>query len=378
MSKDDILNFYKKIQENNNLQKRIIELYKNSKSNNNFIIDKVIPEAKKYGYNIDINNIMQFVYNNTLSDKTLEEIHGGASLKNIAISSITALLISMNPSIIANNQIDLSNNSAFQSLEYFNQVKQPYVGYNGSHDENLRHRGTYLRLADIDKNSLDPEETISFDEYTTSSEEINYRLRNNIYKNDKTNENINNMKKAFNKHKLKIDLTSYRGLTDGMFSFLFNELKLDNKTLDLIYNKDKTINHENMQKYKLYKLLENVTFRDNAFVSTTTNEFFAERWANELCHRNLSETYKKEGNLKAAEEELSKNKIFSNIQGSHLMEINIPKGTEAMFVDTMYVRTNFPRGQNELTIGSNYLYRINKIEPISMGRYKFYVDIIGR
>lgn len=384
MSQNDIITFYENLKKNDNLKRKIMHSYKKSESNKDFIINNVIPIAKEHGYNINIDDIFKFIYDKgLLKDEDLYEISGGGySFQNIAISTLTALLTSITSPIIANDkptQMDINNDtSTYQSLEYFKQVQQPYVGYYGNHKENLRHRGTYLRLADIDKNSLSPEESVAFDEYTTTSSEINYRLRNDISKDDSTESNISIMKDAFSNHKVKIDLTSYRGVTDGMISFLFNEISLNQKTKDLIYNKDKSINHQNLYKYKLYKLLENVTFKDKAFVSTTTNEFFAERWANELCHRDLAEAYKKAGDTKASEAELSKHKIFTNIEGSHIMELSIPKGTEAMFVDTMYLKTNFPRGQNEVTIGSGYLYKIKKVEPISFGRYKFYVDIIGK
>lgn len=261
-------------------------------------------------------------------------------------------------------------------IERFKLVQHSYKGYFGDHSNNINHREEYLRLSEIDKNLLTQDELLAFSRYVTDSTEINASLRQKKYYNDDIDKVISNMKGAFANHQLPSDITVYRGVTDTFIVRVFKSFNLSEEELSKVFNEDGTLNHKSILENDIYLNLEGVVFKDEAFVSTTTNEFFANRWANKLVHKSLANKYVQQGETEKANEICSYKERYNDIEGSHVMSIYVPEGANAMFTDTMYLKENRSRGQNELTLDSGYYYKISKVELLEQGRYKLYIELL--
>lgn len=267
----------------------------------------------------------------------------------------------------------LFNTTTSYSTTDFNDFKEnqtEYEGYYGEHGDG-KHRNKYLDLANKDLNSLNEKEKIAMDEYTNDSGEINTALRNGNYekgKADKTlSDNITNMKAAFAKHNLPDSLTTYRGVDDGMIKYWLGLKGVDKDQASEFMDENGDIDHSQFYSLGAYKLLNGITFSDKAFVSTTTNRFFARRWSNEIVNKRK----------KAKGKKFHGKEIYQDTEGSHLMVMHIPKGTRAMFTDTMFTRTGTSRGQDELTLDAGYSYTVNNVKAIKPGIYEFNTTVHG-
>lgn len=242
----------------------------------------------------------------------------------------------------------------------FKKKQNAYEGYEGNHGDNI-HRNAYLMLAKKDFESLSKSEKVAMNAYTTNSGDINDALRKGEYESGKCDEtllnNITHMKHAFAKHNLPSDITTYRGVNDGMIKYWLGLKGVDKDQAGEFLNANGSINHDKFYQLKIYEKLNGITFQDKAFVSTTTNKPFAKRWTNELVYHKFDD--------------------YNDEVGSHIMVMNIPKGTRAMFSDTMYTQGNRPRGQDELTLDAGYTYTINGITPIKAGVYEFNIMVHG-
>lgn len=242
----------------------------------------------------------------------------------------------------------------------FKKKQNAYEGYEGNHGDNI-HRNAYLMLAKKDFESLSKSEKVAMNAYTTNSGDINDALRKGEYESGKCDEtllnNITHMKHAFAKHNLPSDITTYRGVNDGMIKYWLGLKGVDKDQAGEFLNANGSINHDKFYQLKIYEKLNGITFQDKAFVSTTTNKPFAKRWTNELVYHKFDD--------------------YNDEVGSHIMVMNIPKGTRAMFSDTMYTQGNKPRGQDELTLDAGYTYTINGITPIKAGVYEFNIMVHG-
>lgn len=242
----------------------------------------------------------------------------------------------------------------------FKKKQNAYEGYEGNHGDNI-HRNAYLMLAKKDFESLSKSEKVAMNAYTTNSGDINDALRKGEYESGKCDEtllnNITHMKHAFAKHNLPSDITTYRGVNDGMIKYWLGLKGVDKDQAGEFLNANGSINHDKFYQLKIYEKLNGITFQDKAFVSTTTNKPFAKRWTNELVYHKFDD--------------------YNDEVGSHIMVMNIPKGTRAMFSDTMYTQGNRPRGQDELTLDAGYTYTINGITPIKAGVYEFNIIVHG-
>ena len=242
----------------------------------------------------------------------------------------------------------------------FKKKQNAYEGYEGNHGDNI-HRNAYLMLAKKDFESLSKSEKVAMNAYITNSGDINDALRKGEYESGKCDEtllnNITHMKHAFAKHNLPSDITTYRGVNDGMIKYWLGLKGVDKDQAGEFLNANGSINHDKFYQLKIYEKLNGITFQDKAFVSTTTNKPFAKRWTNELVYHKFDD--------------------YNDEVGSHIMVMNIPKGTRAMFSDTMYTQGNKPRGQDELTLDAGYTYTINGITPIKAGVYEFNIMVHG-
>lgn len=273
-----------------------------------------------------------------------------------------------------------------ESMAEFKKKQDSYVGEWGQHGDGV-HREAYLKMARRDMETLTPEEKVAMDAYTTDSGDINRRLRSGEDISDVLQTNISHIKAAMRKHPLPTDITTYRGVDDGMLLFLLNtspDITPEERNRFIINGK---INHDALSDGEGYKVFEGIVFRDPAFVSTSTNRFFAKRWANGLNHQAISAQLKREAEG-MPEGSAEKNRLskqahaerwnISDITGSHVMNMHLKKGTRALFSDTMYTSGNGgrPRGQDELTLDSGGSYRITAVSMDTKGQYVFEVEVL--
>ena len=242
----------------------------------------------------------------------------------------------------------------------FKKKQNAYEGYEGNHGDNI-HRNAYLMLAKKDFESLSKSEKVAMNAYTTNSGDINDALRKGEYESGKCDEtllnNITHMKHAFAKHNLPSDITTYRGVNDGMIKYWLGLKGVDKDQAGEFLNANGSINHDKFYQLKIYEKLNGITFQDKAFVSTTTNKPFAKRWTNELVYHKFDD--------------------YNDEVGSHIMVMNIPKGTRAMFSDTMFTKTGNEKEKNELTLDAGYTYTINNVKPIGPGMYELNTTVNG-
>lgn len=269
-----------------------------------------------------------------------------------------------------------------RQYQEFLEAQKSYEGHFGSHGDSL-HRNAYLRMADHDKATLTEGQRWAMQAYTTTSDDINRRLRSGEQKDDEVQRQITEMKGAFDAHILPMDMVTYRGVDDGMLLYL-----LGNEQFGITAEEreqcmtDGRIDHQKMEKTKGYQAFEGLVFEDRAYVSTSTNRYFAKRWANQVAHRGYADHLEQQGNVDEA------NRVRrdfaahdDNISGSHVFIMHLKAGTKAVFVDTMYEnpRTGMPRGQDELTLAAGYKYRIRSVRRDASGgegAYVFDIDVI--
>ena len=275
---------------------------------------------------------------------------------------------------------------SIESMTEFKKKQDNYEVQRGSHGDGI-HRAAYLKMARRDMETLTPEEKVAMNAYTKDSKDINDRLRSGEDISDALQTNISHIKAAMRKHPLPTDITTYRGVDDGMLLFLLNsspDITPEDRSKYIING---AINHEAMSDGEGYKVFEGIVFRDPAFVSTSTNRFFAKRWANGLNHKAISKKMLQEAES-LPESDPQKHErmraawdrewVETDITGSHVMNMHIKKGTRALFSDTMYTSAldGSPRGQNELTLDSGGYYRITEVRMDTKGQYVFEVEVL--
>lgn len=273
-----------------------------------------------------------------------------------------------------------------ESMAEFKKKQNSYVGEWGQHGDGV-HREAYLKMARRDMATLTPEEKVAMDAYTTNSGDINRRLRSGDDISDVLQANISHIKAAMRKHPLPTDITTYRGVDDGMLLFLLNTspgITPEERNRYIINGR---INHDALSDGEGYKVFEGIVFRDPAFVSTSTNRFFAKRWANGLNHKAISKSLEQQAKG-MAEGSAEKKRLLrqagseewnvSDITGSHVMNMHLKRGTRALFSDTMYTSGDGgrPRGQDELTLDSGGNYRITAVSMDTKGQYVFDVEVL--
>ena len=271
-----------------------------------------------------------------------------------------------------------------ESLVEFKKKQTSYAGTRGSHGDGV-HRNAYLQMAQHDFDSLTQAEKVAMNRYTTDSGDINRRLRSGEDVSDALQEDISSIKGAMRKHPLPTDMTTYRGVDDGMLIYLMNSSPDIGPEVAGRYIENGKVNHRALYRHGGYKMFEGVIFKDPAFVSTSTNRFFAKRWANMLNHKAAAELMwaevakkprgsqeQKTLSAAAGKEEFSE----TDVSGSHVMNMHLKKGTRALFSDTMYTATGRPRGQDEVTLDSGGTYRITSVRAEAPGQYVFEVEVL--
>ena len=266
-----------------------------------------------------------------------------------------------------------------EAFEAFQAKQSSYVGLYGDHGDYV-HRDAYLEMARADQASLTPQEARAMDEYTNDSAAINRRLRSGEVQHDVTDAQNSFMKQAFAKHPIPVNLDVFRGVSDGFLTYLLSsDPSFTPEIRSSALNGDGTLNHRWLAEGDHYKIFEGITFRDAAFVSTSTNKYFARRWANMVRHQEEAAKYKGKTDAasRAAYQSHTGGNEFKDISGAHVLNMHLPAGTRAMFVDTMFTRTNRPRGQDEVTLDAGYTYTITSVTRVGEGMYEMEVTCVG-
>ena len=168
------------------------------------------------------------------------------------------------------------------------------------------------------------------------------------------------------------DLTTFRGIDDNFMKFLFSQAGIkERKYLD----KHGKIDHDKIAKHKLLEQLAGTTFQDKGYVSTTTNEGFANDWTMggkvEAAWAKAGinpDTIPKEQREKA---ELAMMQSPEIMRGSHIMNMHSKAGTKGAFVSTEKSK------QSEFLLDRGQSYRINSASRRADGSYAFDVDVLG-
>lgn len=283
---------------------------------------------------------------------------------------------------VVSKEVSSGRGADAQQYQEFLEAQKSYEGHFGGHGDFV-HRNAYLKMADHDKATLTEGQRWAMQAYTTTSDEINKRLRSGEQKDDEVQRQIEEMAGAFDTHVLPMDMVTYRGVDDGMLLYLLGneQFGITPEEREMCMT-DGRIDYQKMEQTGGYKAFEGLVFEDKAYVSTSTNRYFAKRWANQVAHRAYADRLEKQGNVDEA------NRIRQdfvthdeNISGSHVFVMHLKAGTKAMFVDTMYVnpRTGMSRGQDELTLAAGYRYRIRSVRrdaSAGAGAYMFDIDVI--
>lgn len=94
-------------------------------------------------------------------------------------------------------------------------------------------------------------------------------------------------------------------------------------------------------------IFRGVTFRNAAFVSTSTNKYFARRWVNQSRHD-------EDAAARGCQLHFADPRRIQDIENAHVMNMHLPTGTRMMFAGTMFTRTGRARGQDEVTLDAGY------------------------
>lgn len=338
---------------------------------------KIYPKPNEPAYRIHLSKIYRNAITNSdnyiskhSSPKTMEDkqlLNNVHDIRNAAIQENAVIKNSPEQEDMTIQNILFNTTQSYSESDFdkFQEEKNKHEKSDNP-SKNSKYQKAYLKLANQDFMSLNKKEKTAMAEYANNSDAINTALRNHNYEKGTLDaalsNNITNMKKAFTKHNLPKDTTTYKGIDDNMIKYLLGIKGIDKDQANDFLDDDGNIDHEKFFALGAYKLLNGTTFQDKAFMSTTTNKFFARRLANKTVNKT-----KKSNN---------KN-LYTNTEGAHIMTLNVPKGTRAMFTDTMFTKTGNEKEKNELTLDAGYTYTINNVKPIGPGMYELNTTVNG-
>ena len=291
-------------------------------------------------------------------------------------------------------------------------------------------QSAYDVIAEKQSNNVTEEQFNAVNDYITNSGPINGYLRGNL-KMGNTAKKVQQTKidlidQVMSQNRLGGDIKAYRGVSDMALASILRQS--GDKRLKKVLNKDGSINHKEFANVK--DRLKGVEFTDTGFGSTSVNEQFADSWRKGIIDWEASmkvldtqfERHKNDPEAKEMIDEMLSMKgvksfdelkiddqmvIKKNISltddyeydeadqmkqemharmGSHLYEINAPKGAKATMIDRMRKdeygdKTN--AGQQEMLVGRNARYKITDILPIvdegvvQKNQYRIIMDLLN-
>ena len=270
------------------------------------------------------------------------------------------------------------------------------------------HRQAYMALATKDKSRVNNRQRAAMAMWIVNSGGFSSVLRNNDSfdelkrkaKDEREKQEIGHMEEQVgimdsifeDNAGLEENLETYRGVGDGFIAFLFAKQGVSSKEYE---KKDAPgkLDYTKIDKKGLLKKLVGMTYQDSCFVSTTTNRGYAAMWANQeefmkargTRDQVLQESATEEGSRERAELERYSEAVMLNQaesgQGGHMMIMNLPAGTKAVFSDAMGSTQRdsskmVGAPQNEVTLDRGLMYKITGAEG-SNGNYRLYVTVTG-
>ena len=229
-------------------------------------------------------------------------------------------------------------------------------------------RKAYDNIAIPTAQNVTPPQKQAIQEYVSSSTMINNYLRGDeqelFYPSPEQipefQEQAENISQGLKSNPLAEDTTAFKGITDKYLAMVFNQLGLENAV-----NEDGTINHEwlNRNQKTLRKKLVGKTFQDKAFTSTSTEKGFAQFWARkkaalEETNRLLFSNRKDEA---IAFQKMTK-KHPERVPGAHMIRFNLPKGSNASFVDRIAEKEGGKINQREILVDKGSFFKISDIQ----------------
>lgn len=278
--------------------------------------------------------------------------------------------------IIKQDTVKRSQAPSASQMNWFGAHAGNYEGMFGDHGDGV-HRDAYLHLSSQEQARMSPDEAKAMDEYTHDSGDINTQLRSGEEKDAANTARIGHMKSAFSRHQMAANTKTYRGVDDGFLKYLMGANSALFPSRERLELPDGRLDVDFMRMSGYMDAFKGIVFQDKAFVSTSTNPYFAKRWANKVSNESLASHYESSGAKKTGQKYRQNAALNINTGGSHVLEMNLPKGTRAMFTDAMYTRENRPRGQNELTLDAGYTYRIDNISDAGDGSFKLEVSVVA-
>lgn len=266
------------------------------------------------------------------------------------------------------------------------------------------HRMAYMALSMKDKARANNIQREAMGDWIKNSGSYSEVLRNDKSfdemrkeaKNPKETDNLNFMEKMVgvidsvftDNAGLEESMETYRGVGDGFLSFLFAQRGLSPKDY---LNKDGSLNYQKIDKKGLLKSLIGMTYQDKCFVSTSTNRGYAAMWANQnefndankIRNEVLENSKTEEGSLERKElERYSEAAVLNKAEsgkGGHMMVMNLPAGTKAIFADAFGSTSKDSKNmvgspQNEITLDRGLMYKITDVSG-SAGSYQLHVTV---
>ena len=171
------------------------------------------------------------------------------------------------------------------------------------------------------------------------------------------------------------NVTAYKGITDKYLALMFQQ-----HGLEKAINKDGTINHQwlNKNQKTMRKKLIGSVFHDKAFTSTSTEKGFAQFWSRKKAKNEKMMQMMQNGqdatdfqNLTLEHPELT--------PGAHLMTVNMPKGSNASFVDRVTDSTTYgDPNQMEILADKGSSFKISDIRKTEgADSYELVMDLLA-
>lgn len=185
---------------------------------------------------------------------------------------------------------------------------------------------------------------------------------------------------VLDRHRLEHDLTTYRGVDD-----IFLRKVLADEGFKEALTETGDVNHEwigkNMAEFN--RRMTGAIFHDRGFMSTTTEPDFAEEWSNSAGRNRLRwDLDERRARNELTEEQYKKAKkkipLFGKTPGTHVMQVELPKGAAASAIDGAGCYFRPPSGQFEVVVDKGGMYEFAGVEPGKVpGSYQMKIRLVA-
>ena len=259
-------------------------------------------------------------------------------------------------------------------------------------------REAYLAMANKDAGDASKAQLAAFNAYTDDQTEINNYLRKGRGSVEKSRQGavadqIKQMDSLFAKRKgLTQDMNVYRGVDDRFLQFLLQQGGFDASRYS---NEDGGIDHAKLRESGILDEIneKGISYKDDAFVSTTTARGFANYFPIADKVGGLRNKMKKdlfnwkrsknmEGKDAAAtpeEDQAIFDAAMHNMQyesGYHMMNMHLSDDVQGLAIDQMAAEGGKKKEQNEFLLNRGQGYKVTSIREVSPGRYEMDVEVM--